>query len=131
MTPPAATSKTAAQPGAELPQPRPFTFEKYGADEDGTDNRYELVQEYLRLMSPLAGLYIVICEFLVYVFNRFFERIISKVLPQLELTVDAVLDPPAVADLMALEQAENDAIATERDALKAERDTIEAEKAAM
>ena len=272
MTPPAATPKTAAQPGADLPQPRQFTFEEYCAYEDGTDNRYELVQGYLRLMSPPAGLHIIICDFLVYVFNRLFarsrrplhagrevgvrihqntcrivdvcvngsdhwqtisqpgeigifllaqtpllvvevastnekedyeakyqeyasigvreywivnhrrehlrlctaaypggpytdrefgkgERIVSSVLPQLDLTVDEVLNPPLVESLMEQEQAlqaaiaterdrleaentaiaterdrleaENNAIATERDAFKAERDASEAEKAVM
>ena len=74
MTPPAATSKTVVQPGADPPQPRQFTFEEYCTYEDGTDNRYELVQGYLQLMSPPAGLHIVICEFLVYLFNALFAR---------------------------------------------------------
>ena len=73
MTPPAANPQTAAtKPGSDLPQCRQFTFEEYCDYDDGTDNRYELVQGYLQLMTSPAGLHIVICEFLVYVFNTLF-----------------------------------------------------------
>ena len=44
MTPPAATPRPAAQPGVDLPQARPLTFEEYCAYDDGTDHRYEAVQ---------------------------------------------------------------------------------------
>jgi len=252
MTPPAVTPKTAVRTGLDPHSPRQFTFEEYCAYEDGTDNRYELVQGYLQLMSPPAGLHIIICEFLVYVFNRLFafthsplragkevgvrvqkntcrivdvcvngeshwqqisqpgekgifllaqtpllvvevtntnekedykakfqeyaavgileywivnsrkeqlrvctptylggpyqyqefgtgEHIVSQVLPQLDLTVDEVLNPPAVRQLIELEQAqqtaerdaleaENTTIAAERDALEAEKTTIAAER---
>jgi len=74
MTSPAVTSKIPVQPGADPPQPRQFTFEEYCVYEDGTDNRYELVQGYLQLMSPPAGLHIVICDFLMHVFNTLFAR---------------------------------------------------------
>ena len=74
MTPPAITSKTATKPESGPPQPRQFTFEEYCDYEDGTDNRYELVQGYLRLMTSPAGLHILICEFLVYVFNQLFQK---------------------------------------------------------
>ena len=74
MTPPVATPKTAVQPGSAPPQPRTFTFEEYCAYEDGSDNRYELVQGYLRLMTSPAGWHVLICEFLVYVFNQLFQK---------------------------------------------------------
>jgi len=74
MNPPAVTPETAIQPGVDPPQPRRFTFEEYCVYEDGTDNRYELAQGYLRLMSPPAGLHVIICEFLVYAFNRLFQQ---------------------------------------------------------
>ena len=45
------------------------------------------------------------------------ERIVSRVLPQLELTVDAVLNPPVGRQLIELEDARQTA---EREALKAE-----------
>lgn len=244
MTPSAATPKTAVQPGTDPPQPKRFTFEEYCAYEDGTDNRYELVQGYLQLMSPSAALHIAICQFLVHIFNRLFsraqlplqasreigvriqqntcrivdvcvnqrdrwqqmiqqeevgifllaqtpllvvevastnfkedyetkaqeyalvgipeywivnskrenlrlctlnppsttytyrefgkgERIISKVLPQLELTVDEVLNPPIISTLIDLEQADRDRLEAERDRFKAERDALEAKNAAM
>lgn len=51
---------------------RIFTFEEYCSYEDGTGDRYELVEGYLQLMAPPAGLHIVICEFLVYIFNKLF-----------------------------------------------------------
>ena len=72
MTSPPANPKTAVKPETELPQPRQFTFEEYCAYDDGTDNRYELVQGYLRLMTSPAGLHILICEFLVHIFNQVF-----------------------------------------------------------
>ena len=72
MTPPAANPQTAIAPGADLPQPQQFTFEEYCDYDDGTDNRYELVQGYLQLMTSPAGLHILICEFLVHVFNKLF-----------------------------------------------------------
>ena len=244
-----ATPKPAVRPGAD--PPRQFTFEEYCVYDDGTDNRYELVQGYLQLMSPPAGLHIIICGFLVHVFNTLFarthsplqaerevgvrvqqntcrivdvcingdanwqtiaqpgtvgifllaqtpllvvevastnekedyqakyqeyaaagipeywiantrrqhlqvcnantpgapyqyrqfvkgQRIVSQVLPQLELTVDEVLDPPIVRDLIEQEQAGRDAIAadrnriaTERDTIATERDALKAENAAM
>ena len=74
MTSSPVTSKTATQTGPAPPQPRRFSFEEYCAYDDGTDNRYELVQGYLRLMSPPAGLHIVICAFLEYVFNQLFVK---------------------------------------------------------
>ena len=72
MTSPAINPKSAVQTAADSPQPRPFSFEEYCTYEDGTDNRYELVQGYLQLMTSPAGLHIAICEFLVYVFNKLF-----------------------------------------------------------
>jgi len=241
MTPPAVTSKAVAQPGTDPPQPRQFNFEEYCAYEDGTDNRYELVQGYLQLMTSPAGLHIVICEFLVYIFNKLFadnqiqfragkeigvqisdntsriadvcvnqedrwqkiaqpgeigiflltqtpllvvevtstnekedyktkyqeyasigipeywivnrrreniqicnldypgatyhyqefgkgEQLISKVLPQLKLAVDDVLNPPAVRQLIAQEQAQQ---AAERDALNAKNASLAAERDAL
>ena len=74
MTPPAVTAKTTIKPGSDPPQPRQFTFEEYCDYEDGTDNRYELVQGYLQLMTSPAGLHILICEFLVYAFNQLFQK---------------------------------------------------------
>ena len=242
MTPPAVTPQTAAQTGVDPPPARQFTFEEYCTYEDGTDNRYELVQGYLQLMSPPAGLHITICDFLVYVFNRLFartqqpfqasreigvrtqkntcrivdvcvnrkdpwrqisqpgeigvfqlpqipllvveaastnekedyeakyqeyasigipeywivnsrrehirvcnsaspgssytdrefvkgEQIVSKVLPGLELTVDEVLNPPLVSDLIDLDQTERDALAAQNAKIAAERDVLAAEKA--
>ena len=244
MTPPAATPKPTTQPGVDPPQARKFTFEEYCTYDDGTDNRYELVQGYLKLMSPPAGLHMAICDFLVYVFNRLFirtqsplqagrevgvriqqktcrivdvcvngedhwqtitqsgrvgifllaqtpllvvevtstnekedyeakyqedasigileywivnqrrehlrvctatspgspytyrefgrgEQIVSRVLPQLDLTVDEVLDPPVVKHLMAQEQAQQAAIEAEKTTIAAERDALEAENAAI
>ena len=72
MTPSAITPKTPLQQEADRPQPKTFTFEEYCNYEEGTDNRYELVQGYLQLMTSPAGLHIVICEFLVHVFNKLF-----------------------------------------------------------
>jgi len=239
MTPPAVPPPIAIQPGSDPPQLRSFTFEEYCAYDDGTDNRYELVQGYLQLMSPPAGLHIAICEFLVHIFNRLFartripfqasreigvrikentcrivdvcvnqkdcwqtmaqpgeigifqqaqtpllvvevasttvkedyetkyqeyasigipeywivnsrrghlrictsaypggpysyqefvkgERIASKVLPQLELTVDEVLNPPIVSDLVDLEQAERDTLAAENAALQQQVEQLKA-----
>jgi len=74
MTPPAVTPKTTVQSRSEPQQPRKFTFEEYCAYEDGTDNRYELVNGYLRLMTSPAGWHILICEFLVYIFNQLFQK---------------------------------------------------------
>ncbi len=252
MTLPAITPKTVVQPDATPPQPRQFTFEEYCTYDDGTDNRYELVQGYLQLMTSPAGLHIVICEFLVYVFNKLFadtqtpfragkdigvrtgkktsrivdvcvngedcwqeisqpgevgifllaqtpllvvevtstnektdyeakyqehasigipeywivnrkrehlrmchspspgaaytyqefvrgERIVSRVLPQLKLTVDQVLNPPAVRQLIeqekaqqaAAREAEREAFNAEKAAIAAERDALEAENVAL
>ena len=241
MTPPAANPTISAQKGSELSQPRKFTFEEYCTYEDGTVNCYELVQGYLRLMTSPAGLHIVICDFLMHVFNKLFadtqkqlrasrevgvrindntcrivdvcvnqddrwqkisqpgeigifllaqtpllvvevtsthekedyeakyqeyassgipeywivnsrrehlrvctldasgisyvyqefvkgEQIVSQVLPQLELTVDEVLNPPGVRELLELEQARQTA---EREALEAKNAMLEAENAAM
>ena len=240
MTSPAVIPATAIPAGTDPPQPRRFTFEEYCTYEDSTDNRYELVQGYLQLMSPPAGLHVAICDFLVHVFNRLFartqrplqasrefgvrigdntcrivdvcvnakdcwqkiaqpgeigifqqaqtpllvvevastntkedyetkyreyasigipeywivnhrrehlrvctldpasatyryrefgkgERIISKVLPQLELTVDEILNPPIFSDLIDLEQAERDTLAAENETVTAERDALAAE----
>ncbi len=244
MTSPFVTPKTADPAGSAPPPTRHFTFEEYCIYDDGTDNRYELVQGYLHLMSPPAGLHIVICEFLVYVFNKLFadtqsplragrevgvrigentcrivdvcvneedlwqqisqpgelgifrlaqtpllvvevtstnekedytakyqeyasigileywivnkrreqvricnlarlgggyrdrnfekgQRIESKVLSQLDLTVDEVLDPPAVRQLIAQDQAQQAAErAAERQAFETEKTAIVAERAA-
>ena len=72
MTSPATNPKPAVQSPSGSPPARTFTFEEYCDYDDGTDNRYELVQGYLQLMTSPAGLHIVICEFLVYVFNQLF-----------------------------------------------------------
>ena len=237
-----ATPTPAVRPGAD--PPRRFTFEEYCVYDDGTDNRYELVQGYLQLMSPPAGLHIVICGFLVHVFNTLFarthsplqaekdvgvrvqkrtcrivdvcvngdaqwqtisqpgtvgifllaqtpllvvevastnekedyqakyqeyaaagipeywivnskrqhlrvcnanapgtpyqyrqfvkgQRIISQVLPQLELTVDEVLNPPVVRDLIEQEQTERDALAAQNETVTAERDALAAQNATI
>ena len=239
MTPSAVTPQTSVQPGLAPPKPRRLTFEEYCVYEDGTDNRYELVQGYLQLMSPPAGLHIVICGFLVHLFNTLFartqsplwaerevgvrikentcrivdvcvngeehwqtisqpgevgifllaqtpllvvevtssnekedyekkyqeyaaigipeywivnskqqhlrvctpaysggpydyrqfvkgQRIISTVLPQLELTVDEVLNPPAVRQLIEQEQAERDALAAENAVLQQQVEQLKA-----
>ncbi len=241
MTPPAVNSKSAVQLVSGLPQPRKLTFEEYCIYEDETDNCYELVQGYLQLMTSPAGLHIVICDFLMHVFNKLFadtqkqvragrevgvrindntcrivdvcvnqedrwqkisqpgevgvfllaqtpllvvevtstnekedyeskyqeyasigiseywmvnsrrehirvctldtsgssyiyrefvkgDQIVSQVLPQLELTVDKVLNPPAVRELLELEQARQ---AAEREALKAKNTTLEAKNATL
>ncbi len=73
MTMSAVTLKTAVG-SISPPQPRIFTFEEYCCYEDGTDDRYELVEGYLQLMAPPAGLHIIICEFLVYIFNKLFAH---------------------------------------------------------
>ncbi len=73
MTPPAANSTISVQKGSELPQPRKFTFEEYCTYEDGTGNRYELVNGYLHLIAPPTSWHFLVCEFLVYVFNRLFQ----------------------------------------------------------
>jgi len=70
----AVTPQTILKPGANPPQPRRFTFEEYCAYEDSTDNRYELVRGYLRLMTLPAGWHIAVCEFLVYVFNSLIQE---------------------------------------------------------
>ena len=237
-----ATPTPAVRPGTD--PPKRFTFEEYCVYDDGTDNRYELVQGYLQLMPLPEGLHIIICGFLVHLLNTLFarthspllaarkvgvrieektcrivdvcvngdahwrtisqpgtvgiflmnqtpllvvemastngeeayqakyqeyaaagipeywivnsrrqhlrvcnanapgapyqyrqfvkgQRIVSQVLPQLELTVDEVLNPPVVRDLIEQEQMERDAIATERDEISTERDALKAENAAM
>ena len=244
MTSPAITPETTVHSGAAPPHPRQFTFEEYCVYEDGTDNRYELVQGYLQLMSPPTGLHIAICDFLAYAFNQLFarthrplqagrevgvrvqektcrivdvcvngedfwqqisqpgeqgifllaqtpllvvevtstnekedyekkyqeyaaigipeywivnrrrenlrvctsaypgapyrdrefgkgEKIVSALLPQLELTVDEVLNPPMVKHLVEQEQAEREALEAENATVTAERDRLEAENATV
>ncbi len=74
MTVSAVTLKTTVGTISTPPQPRIFTFEEYCSYEDGTPDRYELVEGYLQLMTPPAGLHIIICEFLVYIFNKLFAH---------------------------------------------------------
>ncbi len=64
MTPPAANPKLVVPNTAGPPKVRKFTFEEYCTYEDGTDNRYELVNGYLQLMSSPAAWHVLVCEFL-------------------------------------------------------------------
>ena len=73
MTSPAISPKTVVQPGSD-PLQRQFTFEEYCVYEDGTDNRYELVDGYLKIMSSPVVWHALVCEFLVYVFNQWFQK---------------------------------------------------------
>ncbi len=57
------------------------------------------------------------------------ERIVSTVLPGLELTADEVLNPPLVSDLIDFEQTERDALAAQNAKITTERDVLAAEKA--
>ena len=85
-----------------ITEKRSYTFEEYLTYDDNTDNRYELVNSRLEIMTPLTFLHILICDLIRDTLKAEIERLNMPFLATRENGIRTGISKSRIADVCVL-----------------------------